>query len=165
MCTGRDVNGGKHRRISWEADTGAILSEYLEGYRAQVIAKAKAKNPSIKVPDNLFIYEQRGIVRPYRKTAMDNILKRLGSRIGTDFSNHDLRRTCGRMMYRAGVRIEEIMRIFGHADTRTTIHYLGLDLDDMSGAMRLYAQYQNQAVFPQVETNGLSQRNGGPIGI
>ncbi|HUL39017.1 MAG TPA: hypothetical protein VLU38_01890, partial [Methanomassiliicoccales archaeon] len=62
-------------------------------------------------------------------------------------------------------RIEEIMRIFGHADTRTTIHYIGLDLDDMSGAMRLYAQYQNQAVFPQMETNDFSQRNGGPIGI
>lgn len=33
------------------------------------------------------------------------------------------------------------------------------------GAMRLYAQYQNQAIFPKVETYDFSLRNGGPIGI
>ncbi|MDD1746985.1 MAG: site-specific integrase [Methanomassiliicoccales archaeon] len=123
--------------------------------------------PGSLVPDlpSLFVYEQRGNVRPYRKTAMDNILKRLGSRIGTDFSNHDLRRTCGRMMYRAGVRIEQIARIFGHADTRTTIHYLGLDYDDMSDAMSLYAQYQKAPIVPKMVQNGFSQMNGGPIGI
>jgi len=33
------------------------------------------------------------MLHPYKKTAMDYILKGLGSRIGVDFSNHDLKRT------------------------------------------------------------------------
>ena len=96
---------------------------------------------------------------------MDSILKRLGARVGLEISNHDLRGTCGRMMYRAGVRIEQIARIFGHADTRTTIHYLGLDYDDMSDAMTLYAQYQETPVVPQMVQSEVCQRIGGPIGI
>jgi len=96
---------------------------------------------------------------------MDSILKRLGAKVGLEISNHDLRRTCGRMMYRAGVRIEQIARIFGHADTRTTIRYLGLDYDDMSDAMSLYAQYQKAPNVPQMVQNGFSQRKSGPIGI
>jgi hypothetical protein len=32
-------------------------------------------------------------------------------------------------MYRAGVPIEIIARKFGHSDTRTTMHYLGLDFE------------------------------------
>lgn len=162
---GKGRNGGKHRTINWHPETGTILWEYLEGYRNDVIQQAKRKNPSVKVPDNLFIYEAKGEIRPYQKTALDNILKGLGTRIELDFSNHDLRRTCGRMMYRAGARIEQIMRIFGHSDTRTTIHYLGLDLEDMSDAMLLYAQYQNQRIFPQTETFEHSQIKSGPSGI
>lgn len=162
---GKGRNGGKHRIIHWHPQTGAILQEYLEGYRSDVVQKAKRKDPSVKVPDSMFIYEWGGKLLPYKKTSMDSILKTLGARIGLDFSNHDLRRTCGRMVYRAGARIEQIMRIFGHADTRTTIHYLGLDFDDMSQAMDLYAQYQNQAIFPQTEIFEDSQKKGGPIGI
>jgi hypothetical protein len=44
-------------------------------------------------------------------------------------------------MYRAGVKIEKIARIFGHSDTRTTMKHLGLDHEDMSEAMKHHAQY------------------------
>ncbi len=162
---GKGRNGGKHRTIYWHPETGAILQEYLEGHRHDVIAKAKRKNSSVKVPDELFIYEWGGELKAYKKTAMDKILKDLGSRIGLEFSNHDLRRTCGRMMYRAGGRIEKIARIFGHAYTRTTIHYIGLDYDDMSEVMELYARYQSQVIFPKTEKIEGIQKNGGPIGI
>jgi hypothetical protein len=40
----------------------------------------------------------------------------------------------GRMMYLSGVRLEKIAKIFGHADTRTTIRYLGPDFEDMDEA-------------------------------
>jgi hypothetical protein len=48
---------------------------------------------------------------------------------------------CG-IMYWAGVPIELIVSKFGHAYTRTTMKYLGLDFEDMSAAEDLYAAYQ-----------------------
>jgi len=48
------------------------------------------------------------------------------------------------------VKTEQIARIFGHTDTRTTIRYLGLDLDDMRLAMEQYARYQKGAIVPKV---------------
>jgi hypothetical protein len=77
------------------------------------------------------------------------------------------------MMHRAGIPLVTIARIFGHSDTRTTERYLGLDFDDMSGAMSLYAAYQGAvdsqtpegALLPQTVKNELSQLNGGGTGI
>lgn len=47
--------------------------------------------------------------------------------------------------------IEKIARIFGHSDIRTTLKYLGLDHEDMSEAMKQYAQYQKAVVIQKVE--------------
>jgi integrase len=84
---------------------------------------------------------------------MNRLLCRIstvGNRAGVPkVSNHDLRRTCGRMMYRAEVPLEVIAKIFGHTDTRTTIRYLGLDHNDMSAAMTNYARYQKCAFVPK----------------
>ena len=57
------------------------------------------------------------------------------------------------MMYRAGVPIELIARKFGHADTRTTMKYLGLDFEDLSAAEDLYAKYQASIVFTKKGRN------------
>ncbi len=133
--------------------------------RQPAINKARKKNPHVKVPDELLIYERNGELYPYKKTAIDQVLARLGERVGIYFTNHDLRRTCGRMMYRSGVRLEQIAKIFGHSDTRTTIRYLGLDFEDMSETMNAYARYQNTPVVPKMVQNEESQLIGGRSGI
>lgn len=68
-------------------------------------------------------------------------------------------------MHSAGVPIEDIARIFGHRDTKTTLRYLGLDYDDMSDAMTLYAQYQKAPIVPKMVQIGPGQEIGGRIGI
>lgn len=68
-------------------------------------------------------------------------------------------------MYRAGVKIEEIARIFRHSNVRTTMRYLGLDMDDMSSAMGRLAAYQASFYFSKNETNVLSQEKDGQSGI
>lgn len=161
---GKGRYGGKFREINWHPDTPSELESYLS-LRDKEVEKARRKNRGVEVPESLLIYEQRGRLYPYKKTAVDDFLKRLGRRVGIEFSNHDLRRTCGRMMYRAGVRIETIARIFGHSDTRTTIKYLGLDHEDMMPAMSAYAEYQKNILCPKSGTFALSQENGGPNGI
>jgi len=67
-------------------------------------------------------------------------------------------------MFRAGVPIETIARILGHEDTKTTLHYLGLDYEDMSSAMEQYAQYQKLVKCPEKGTFSKSQYNSGPNG-
>jgi len=119
----------------------------------------------IPVPEALLIYERGGQLYAYKRSAIENILNDLGARVGFHISKHDLRRTCGRMMYRSGASIEIIARIFGHSDTRTTMHYLGLDYEDMSGAMNAYAQYQKGVNVPKIGTNRLSQEMSGQGGI
>jgi len=164
LIHGKGRNGGKYRQISWHPETPIILEE-LRVWRNAQIAKAKAKNPKVKVPDNLLIYERGGKLLTYSKSGIDKMLYHLGERVGVYFTNHDLRRTCGRMMYRSGVRLEKIAKIFGHADTRTTIRYLGLDFEDMDEAMAQYSQYQNSLVVPQMVQYSESQIKSGQGGI
>lgn len=162
---GKGRNGGKNLTVSYHPDTEYMLEEYLTIVRRAEIEKARKKNPAIKVPENLLIYERAGNLYPYKKTAIDDFLEDVGKRVGFHLSNHDLRRTCGRMMYRSGVKIEHIAKIFGHEDTRTTIKYLGLDIEDMSNAMRQYAQYQKTSFEPQTVHFEDSQEKSGQSGI
>jgi len=141
--TGKGRHGGPNKSVGWHPDTDEILDEYLDTIRQPTIDKARKKNPKVKVPDALFIYERGGNLYPYKKTAIDNILCKLGERIGFHFSNHDLRRTGGRLMYKSRVPIEKISKILGHKDTKTTIEYLGLNMDDQDDAMRKLAQFQS----------------------
>lgn len=55
--------------------------------------------------------------------------------VGFEFSNHTLRRTFGRAMYRSKVPLATIAKILGHESTDVTLTYIGVDLDDMSVAM------------------------------
>ncbi len=160
---GKGRNGGKWRKLRYHPDTASVLEEYLHLHRENEIGKARSRNPDVAIPDSLIIYEKNGMLYPYQKTALDNIVKSAGKKAGIEpISNHDLRRTCGRMMCNAGVSIENIANIIGHSDTKTTIRYLGLDFDDMGDAL---SQYHNYMKFPKTERNSVSQKNGGPSGI
>jgi integrase len=95
------------------------------------------------------IYKHQAKLYAYQKTEIDQILGRLMKKVETayereiDFSNHTLRRTSGRMLWKAKVPLEVIKEILGHQDPVQTIRYLGLNLDDQDEAMSKLAQYQN----------------------
>ncbi len=55
-----------------------------------------------------------------------------------------LRRTCGRLMYSAGVPLADISAQLGHADIKTTIRYLGLTVDDLAKAQEKTLNYLEQ---------------------
>jgi len=161
---GKGRHGGPNKSVGWHPDTGEMFNEYLD-IRQSVIDKARKKNPKVKVPDALLIYELGGKLYPYKKTAIDDFLCELGGRVGFHFSNHDLRRTGGRLMYKAGVPIEKISKILGHRDIKTTIEYLGLNIDDMSESLAQYAQYMKNPFEPKMVQNDEGQEIGGQSGI
>lgn len=161
---GKGRHGGKFREISWHQDTPSELETCLV-IRDGHIARARSKNPNVATPENLLIYERGGELYPYKKSAVDKFLESLSRRTGIGFSNHTLRRTCGRMMHRSGSTVEEIARILGHSDLKTTMLYLGLDIQDMSQTMNRLAAYQKAVKIPENGILGDSQQKNGPCGI
>jgi len=62
--------------------------------------------------------------------GIHNIVRKAGARIELpELDSHDLRRTYARLGYDAGVPVEQISKLLGHADVRTTMLYLGIDID------------------------------------
>jgi integrase len=63
-------------------------------------------------------------------TGLYNIVQKRGSMIGKpELQPHDLRRTYAELGRKAGVSIEQISRLLGHASIETTQDYLNIELD------------------------------------
>lgn len=136
---GKGPMGGKPRRMPYHPDTDRILRRYLH-YRNQIITLARVKSPYVEVPDNLLIYLKGVALLPYspKGSGIDAMLEPIQHELGRCFSNHTLRRTFGRMMYRSGVAVATISRMMGHESQDTTLQYIGVNLDDMADAMTHY---------------------------
>jgi integrase len=167
---GKGRHGGKERSISWHPDTADVL-DFARAKRDELIRRAKAKVPSLRVPDALLMYECVGGLRPYQKSALDGILRGLSARTGFHFSHHTLRRTGARMLYfslvkeEPGHALEKVQYVLGHSDPRTTELYLGLKADDVAHAMVLYSEYQKAVKIPEKGISDTSQQESGPCGI
>lgn len=58
--------------------------------------------------------------------AVWQAFKLAGENIGVKMGTHTMRKTRGYMMYKDGVKIEQICRMFNHSDPKMTMHYIGL---------------------------------------
>lgn len=126
---GKGPRGGKPRRMPFHRDTVRILSAWLKE-RLQLIIGCRNN------PPNLLIYRKGQRLYPYQDSGIDLRLKKLAAVLGFSFSNHTLRRTFGRLMWLSGVKIETISKMLGHSSSTTTLRYIGIDMDDLSSAMR-----------------------------
>lgn len=136
--TGKGRGGGKLRSIPLHPDFPRILADWMSE-RDEIVKKARAVEPYAAVPDSLLIWRRGGRLSGYsdvRGSGIDSIVGRIEVDFG--FSNHTLRRTFGREMYRSGVDLVTIARIMGHKSTDQTLEYLGLALDDMTRAMAVF---------------------------
>jgi len=149
---GKGPQDGKPRLMPYHRDTAMVLARYMR-YRQSVVALATSKKPrSTIVPEDLLIYLKGHTIKTYSEkgSGPDAWLKRLGQLIGyVMLSNHTLRRTFGRTMYRsiiarsAGPNREAALVVvgvmMGIEDVRVLIDYLGINLDDMAEAMEVFA--------------------------
>lgn len=137
---GKGSQGGKPRAIPYAAGTRKILQLAIRR-RDEQIAKAMKRFPmSTHVPENLIIWEKGGRLHAYSEEGygIDKVVSDpLSAKLGFHFSNHTLRRTFGRALYRAGVPVATIAKILGHDSTEVTLRYIGVDLDDMRKAMNV----------------------------
>lgn len=129
---GKGRLGGKMRIVPLHPDFVRYYSRWMQD-RDELIRHADSG-----YSDKLLIYLRDGVITEYSETkgkAIERHMRELSDRLGFHFTNHTLRRTFGRELYRSGVSVEVIATIYGHTSTIQTRKYLGLDLIDMSEAM------------------------------
>jgi integrase len=119
---GKGRNGGKWRTLPMFAETGRVLRTLPSGpgEGARLI--------------------------PLSRSGADLVLRRAASRagfpsLGLKVSHHDLRRTFGRMAHKAGMDLVQLKNLYGHTSLDQTVHYIGLDEDEMRAGLSRLASY------------------------
>lgn len=138
QVVGKGPQGGKPRLIPFATRSESVFRSWLK-HRAEMVAAAYARYPISTVdPPQMIIWSRGGKLHAYSEEGygIDKVVSDpLSAKLGFHFSNHTLRRTFGRAMFRAGVPTETIAKILGHDSTEVTLRYIGVDMDDMRSAM------------------------------
>ena len=132
---GKGRFGGKRRSIPYHQDFKRSLDRWMKE-RNELLSQC---DDPYNQPRNVLVYLRGKRLRVYDQLKGSGITKQireLSERCGIDFSAHTLRRTFGRELFRSGVSIEVIATIYGHDSTSVTMRYLGLDMDDMTDALK-----------------------------
>jgi len=133
---GKGHVGGKLRRIPMHPEFQASYERWMKE-RAEIAHGTS----NCRSEDHLLVFERGGKLHKYEEFSGRGVsirIRELSGRLGTHFSNHTLRRTFGRELYRSGVTVAVISALLGHKSTEQTIRYLGLELDDMTKAMEKF---------------------------
>lgn len=144
---GKGSGEGKWRSIPFHPDTESVFKEWME-HRSTLVRTIRGYDPTWRDPGTLLIwchYKDKPTGGEYkeRSHSLDRgVIHKVRDRLGMNFKNHTLRRTFGRKLYHAGIPIETIAKLYGHEDIKTTIRYLGINLDDMSDALGKLYNYQ-----------------------
>ena len=84
--------------------------------------------------------EEGTMVIPLSRSGADLVLGRAAERagfprLGLRVSHHDLRRTFGRLAHKAGMDLVQLKNLYGHSSLDQTVHYIGLDEDEMRAGL------------------------------
>ncbi|MGP8158443.1 MAG: tyrosine-type recombinase/integrase [Thermoplasmata archaeon] len=109
---GKGRNGGKWRTLPMSSETAKVLRTLPQG-----------QDPNSRVI-------------PLSQSGADVVLRRASRRagfprLGLQVSHHDLRRTFGRLAHKAGMDLVQLKNLYGHTSLDQTVHYIGLDEDEM----------------------------------
>ncbi len=110
--------GGKPRLIPMSATAYSVLTEAVRGLR------------------------QGALVYPHHPKTADRDLLAAAGRAGlrVRVSGHDLRRSFGRIAYRNGAPLVDLRNLLGHETLDMTIHYVGVDSDEMAAGLERFEQ-------------------------
>ena len=141
----------------------------MNGLRSAEIRELRAENCRMDLPDPRLVFRGKGDkirdiamnrdfvwpellplvtgknakdpVYPYGRTTLDRDVKSACRRAGIPpRSAHDLRRSFGRIAYQAGVPLNVIQGIYGHADLAETSYYIGTDQAEQRAGIDRFSQ-------------------------
>lgn len=113
---GKGRNGGKWRTIPMFSETARVLRPVS----------------AVSGEDSMVV--------PLSRSGADLLLRRVANRagfpgLGLMVSHHDLRRTFGRLAHKAGMDLVQLKNLYGHSSMDQTVHYIGLDEDEMRAGL------------------------------
>ncbi len=143
---GKGTRGGKLYAVSPHRDTPRVLQQHENWRRAKVETARRFGWDEDEVPDYLFLANHWGDLGRYRSGVtfdgwLNEVERESGVRIG---GHHTLRRTGGRKLWLAGVAVETVSEILGHATLDQTVKYLGIGISDMARAQEVLAKYEEE---------------------
>lgn len=128
---GRKINvlgkGNKERTVYLNAQARLTLDEYIQSTNTTM-------NPYI-LPSTRYINSAEHM----SSGAVESFCRRLGERTGVrNVHPHRFRRTCATMALKRGMPVEQVSKMLGHEDLKTTQIYLDLDERNLEIAHEKY---------------------------
>jgi integrase/recombinase XerD len=126
------------RRVEVRRLRSRDVSLDLAGSEARIEGKTGTRTIPVGtyLRNALLALDRRGpaLYVPLGNTAYDDRLKAVGRLAGLPFnlSAHILRRSFGRLAYRAGVPLVTLQHIYGHASPEMTAYYIGIESEEMA---------------------------------
>lgn len=127
---GKGKNGGKWRTIPMFSETERVLRRDLPASTGDAPLVARSRS---------------GADQLLRRAAARSGLTRQGVVV----SHHDLRRTFGRLAHQAGMDLVQLKNLYGHASLDQTVHYIGLDEDEMRAGLDSLARALTPLLQPR----------------
>lgn len=122
--------GNKSRDVPFQRTCANYLSDYL------------LLRPDIGADDYLFVSSHQERL-PMTRGGVQQLVKKLGRKVGVDVSPHDLRTTAACLMVQNGISAWELQRIMGHSDVKTTMRYVRAAQMDLGDVMRRCSPLEN----------------------
>ncbi len=102
-----------------------------------VIARRQQENPA---DSWLFqVHSNRAKDKPVSRVSVSRVFKNAGELLGLTINTHSMRKSRGMAMYQDGVPVEKIARVLNHANTTSTLRYLGITHEDV---LKTYDDYE-----------------------
>ncbi|HEV2316231.1 MAG TPA: site-specific integrase [Thermoplasmata archaeon] len=128
------VRGKAHKGdVSRRVPIGGALRSELAWWIPQRLSAAQGAEDCPEV----LAWNEDGRMRPYSYGSIDRFVRAAGNRAGIVVSNHDLRRTFGRVLKNRGADWREIAGLYGHASIAQSEYYVGQEEDRLVETMRL----------------------------
>lgn len=108
----RHGKGDKERIVYFNDEAGVSLREYLR--------TRKGDSPALWISD-------RAPYNPIHAHALENIIRKVGQRIGVHVYPHKLRHTFATAGLRGGMALEQLQALLGHSKPETTLIYAKQD--------------------------------------
>jgi site-specific recombinase XerD len=118
---------GKSRRVPLTKHFWLSAEEYMSWRRT-------------RPGDMLMAYPdpKPGQTGQYTACGMAHAIRNHWKSIERHISPHTFRRSFGRHLYKAGMPIVEIQKLYGHARPEVTVSYLGIQDEDLASSLMKY---------------------------
>ena len=163
---GKGRQGGKWRTVPFHPDTNAELGYWFKLRDIEILEGEGQEPDSGRAGPVIDIRTEREAL-PISEDRRGQPLEACGRKDRDKVHEpHPEADSSGAPFPLAGVQLETISHLLGHEDVKTTILYLGINMDDMSGAKPvLVARYQNalkRADLPPSQTKQWTERDLNP---